>query len=86
MTQLLIPNPYIKYDKNYDILYVYYTPATPAYDDEDFPGVIIRRSMIDERIVGVQIFDYSSHSIEFLRKALPFLDLDKIAGFVRATQ
>lgn len=78
MPRVIIPNQQVKYDEKNDILHVYFLPSTSSYDDEDYPGIIIRRSMVDERITGVIIMDYSKQDRDTLKRLLPFLDIDRI--------
>lgn len=63
-----------KYDQTHDVLHVYFPPTAPSYDDEVYPGIVIRKSMHDERITGITILGLQKFSMDLLRVILPFLD------------
>ena len=67
-----------QYDRDHGIMHVTFLPYSSSWDDEEFPGVIIRRAMSDERITGVRIIGYSRKSRDFLAAALPWLDIDAL--------
>lgn len=74
----MIPKPNVswKYDKHHDVLHVFVADEPPCsgyYGDEVFPGVVIERAELDDRIIGVIIFDYSQKNIALLTNVVPFL-------------
>ena len=71
MTQVIISKTDTKYDARHDILHVYLSPLELSIDDEDFPGIVVRRSIIDDHITGFVIMDYSKRNPELLRVVLP---------------
>ena len=78
MTRVLIKSQQAKYDSRHDVLHVVFQPIESSFEDEDFPGVIIRRSIINDRITGIVILDYSKRSKNSLRSFLPHYDFNKI--------
>ena len=78
MTRVRIKGQQTKYDSRHDVLHVVFRPIVSSIEDEDFPGIIIRRSVTDERITGIVIMDYSKRSRDSLRTFLPNYDFDKI--------
>lgn len=78
MTRVRIKGQQAKYDSRHDVLHVVFKPVDSSFEDEDFPGIIIRRSINDERITGIVIMDYSKRSRDSLRSFLPHYDFDKI--------
>ena len=46
------------YDKEFDILYVRLTPYPASYGDEDDNGVVTLRSIADDSISGMIIYDF----------------------------
>ena len=62
-----------KYDEDHDVLHVFFPPFAPSFDDEEYPGVIIKRSAIDERITGITILDFKKNK-EIAKKILPQFD------------
>lgn len=78
MTRVRINGQQAKYDSRHDVLHVVFQPIVSSFEDEDFPGIIVRRSIIDERITGIVILDYSKRSKDSLRTFLPHYDFDKI--------
>jgi len=47
----------INYDSKYDILYIATKNNRPAIGEEPIDGVIIRRAIDNNKIIGVTIFD-----------------------------
>lgn len=84
MTRMMIQNPQIRYDRGNDVMHVYFPPSAPSYDDEDYPGIVVRRSMTDERITGVTLLSYSRISRDVLTVVLPFLDLGALESAIKA--
>lgn len=59
MTRVKISDNQIKYDQSHDVLHVFFYPEYLTTDDEEFPGILIRRSIKDEqRIAGLTIMDF----------------------------
>jgi hypothetical protein len=52
-----------KYDDEHDVLHIFFPPYAPSYDDEEYPGIIIKRSVTDERITGFVIIDYKKNKV-----------------------
>lgn len=71
MTRVVVNKTNTRYDARHDILHVYLSPSELSVDDEDFPGIVIRRSIRDNRVTGLVIMDYSKQSSKVLRKCLP---------------
>lgn len=71
MTPVRIKNEQIKYDAEHDVLHIFFPPFVPSVDDEEYPGIIIRRSLIDERITGLVILDFSRRNSKELANILP---------------
>jgi len=59
------------YDREYDILYISSKDNRPAIGEEPIDGVVIRRAVDNNEIVGVTIFD--------VKKAITpgFLDVEE---------
>ena len=47
MTRVRINGQQAKYDSRHDVLHVVFQPIVSSFEDEDFPGIIVRRSFID---------------------------------------
>jgi hypothetical protein len=62
-----------KYDSAHDVMHLFFPPMEPSLDDEHYPGVIVRRSAVDDRIVGVVIGDYSKRRHEELKQQIPII-------------
>jgi len=77
MIRVQIKSEQAKYDNQHDVLHVMFPPADLSIDDEDFPGIIVRRSVRDDRITGLTILDFSKRK-EFLKEYLPRYDFSKI--------
>ena len=50
-------NRNVNYDSKYDILYITTKNNRPAVGEEPIDGVVIRRAIDNNEIVGVTIFD-----------------------------
>jgi hypothetical protein len=74
MTQIVISNDNAKYDSRHDVLHVSLAPYRPYYGDEDYPGIVINRSMDDESAIGLTIFDFKKKGKERLVRELPEYD------------
>ena len=61
----------VNYDSKYDILYIATKDNRPAIGEEPIDGVVIRRAIDNNEIVGVTIFD--------VKKAITpgFIDTDE---------
>lgn len=64
-------NIQVKYDADHDVLHIFFPPFVPSFDDEEYPGIIIRRSVTDERITGLTILDFSKRNPQELESLLP---------------
>jgi hypothetical protein len=71
---MLIDKQNAKYDSRHDVLHVFLSPSRPYYGDEDYPGVVINRSIDDESAIGLTIFDFKKKGKEMLAKELPEYD------------
>ncbi|WP_338826306.1 hypothetical protein MTBGP_11140 [Moorella thermoacetica] len=78
MIPVRITNKQVKYDQDHDILHVFFYPEELSVDDEDYPGIVIRRSIKDDRVTGIMIMDYSRRSKDLLRTVLPRYDFKEI--------
>ncbi|MBX6396520.1 MAG: DUF2283 domain-containing protein [Alicyclobacillaceae bacterium] len=78
MIRVHIREDQVRYDADHDVLHVYFPPLDLADDEEDFPGIIIRRSVHDDRIIGLVIMDYSKRDKKFLEAVLPRYDFSDI--------
>lgn len=78
-----LSNLMLNYDKNYDILYVSIGFPVPSYVTEDIDGILIRHSLVGDKLSGVTILDFSQKTKNQLYDAIPFvLDIDKLLEFV----
>jgi len=71
-----IESAYVKYNQGHDTLHIYFPPVESSYDDEIVNGIIIRRSIVDERIIGVTILDLNKYNLKVLSSLLPFVDVE----------
>lgn len=78
MIRVRIQNNQTKYDNSHDILHVLFHPDHLSIDDEEFPGIVIRRSINDDRVTGIVIMDFSKRNIELLHNLLPRYDFSQI--------
>lgn len=79
MTRVRIKPNQIKYDKSHDVLHVFFLPDFLTIDEEEFPGVLIRRSIKDEEtIAGLTIIDYKQKEKSVLDSILPQYDFTEI--------
>jgi hypothetical protein len=78
MTRVKITEQQVNYDSSHDILHVFFYPEHLSIDDEEFPGIVIRRSVEDERITGLTIMDFSRCNNEVLDNLLPEYDFSTI--------
>ena len=78
MTRVKVIDHIVTYDKRHDVLHVFFYPEHFSIDEEKFPGVIIRRSIEDERITGLTILDYSKRDKKVLDLLLPEYDFSGI--------
>lgn len=78
MSVMLISKYNTKYDERHDVLHVFFPPYALAFDDEDYPGVIIKRAAKDGRIIGLVILDYKKRSKKDLNVILPEFDFSQI--------
>lgn len=76
MIPVKIKDNQVKYDADHDVLHVFFPPYAPSFDDEEYPGVIIRRSLIDERITGLKVLDFIQRDPGELKIILPQYKLD----------
>lgn len=63
----------VNYDRDHDVLYISIGEPVPSYVDDDFDGVLIRRSYQDDVYSGVTILDFSSRDTEKLKLMIPFM-------------
>jgi len=73
MIPLKIPIRVADYDRRHDVLHVHFAGALHVSDDEDFPGIYVRRAMPDDRIVGIMVMDFCRRR-QFVEQALGFVD------------
>lgn len=74
----------MSYDNKHDVLYVSIGKPQPSYCDNDINGVLIRRSIVNNRYSGVTIMDFSRKSKDQLKTIIPFkIDLDKLYSGIR---
>lgn len=80
MTRVKIKESQIKYDKSHDVLHVFFLPEFLTIDDEEYPGILIRRSIKNEGVVaGLTILDFSKIKQQnVLDVVLPQYDFDEI--------
>lgn len=78
MSRVPITSNQIKYDADHDILHVFFSPMVLSEDDEEFPGIVIRRSVSDDRITGLVIMDFTRRRKDFLESVLPRYDFSQI--------
>lgn len=64
MTKPTAPYPILNYDDKFDVMYVYLKDvATYADQDENNPGLYIKKSEEDDSIAGFIIFEYKHDNI-----------------------
>lgn len=78
MTRAQIKHHKIKYDQRHDVLHVYLHPSILSVDEEEYPGVVIRRSVKDEQITGFMIMDYQKKDPVLLENLLPNFDFSDV--------
>ncbi len=76
MTRLAATNAKANYDDRHDVLHVFIRPMSPSFDDEDYPGIVVRRAMQDGRVTGVTVLDFFRRPKWELAQRLPFVDPD----------
>lgn len=77
MTRVQIRNENVRYDADHDVLHVFFDFDGYLVDDEDFPGVFVRRSIEDNQVAGFIILDYKKRK-DILSKLLPDYDFSSI--------
>jgi DNA repair photolyase len=80
MTHVKVTKNNAKYDSRHDVLHVFLAPSRPYYDDEDFPGIIIKRAEDDASTVGLTILDFTKRDSAQLSYALPGYDFTVFKG------
>ncbi len=60
------------YDKSGDVLYAFIGESTPAISEETSNGVLIRRDIKTNEIVGFTIVNYSRKKKRGQLKAIPY--------------
>lgn len=79
MTRVKIQPNQIKYDKSHDVLHVFFLPDFLTVDEEEFPGVLVRRSIKDEETVaGLTILDFNRKKRFGLESILPQYDFTEV--------
>ncbi|OCA87801.1 hypothetical protein A8F94_08130 [Bacillus sp. FJAT-27225] len=79
MTRVKIKPYQAKYDKSHDVLHVFFFLDFLTVDEEEFPGVLIRKSIRDEEtIAGLTILDYNERTADALNNILPQYDFTEI--------
>lgn len=68
----------VKYDQRHDVMHVFLSTGEPAFDDEDYPGIIIRRSMKNDKVIGITILDFSKRTKAELGRSLPKYDFSGV--------
>ena len=63
-------------DDRHDVLHVFARPISPSFDDEDYPGIVVRRAVQDGHVTGVTVLDFSRRPKWELAQPLPFVDPD----------
>lgn len=72
MIPVQINDGQMNYDQEHDILHVFFHPEELSVDEEDYPGIVIRRSIKDDHITGIMIMGYSGRSKELLQAIFPW--------------
>lgn len=82
MTRIMIKPNQIKYDSSHDVLHVFFLPDFLTIDEEEYPGILIRRSIKDEEsIAGITILDYKKRkNSDVLDSFLPQYDFAEIVA------
>ena len=78
MTLVGIDPRNVNYDSDHDVLHVFFPPFDYSVDDEDFPDIIIKRSLANERVTGLVIINFSKQKNEYLKQVLPRYDFEEI--------
>lgn len=73
-----ITDEQIKYDDNHDVLHVYFHPVGFSTDDEEYPGIVIRRAVNDNHVTGLVIMDFSKRDKNSLEQLLPTYDFSQL--------
>lgn len=79
MTLVKINKQDTKYDMSHDVLHVFFPPFDYSFDDEEYPGIIIKRSTKDDRVTGLIILEFSKRSRKELLSKLPRYDFSEVA-------
>lgn len=79
MTRVLLSSQQFKYDDRHDVLHVYLNPSALSVDEEEFPGVVIRRSVQDDQITGFVIMDFQKRDKKLLETLIPRFDFKDIS-------
>jgi len=83
MIRVPLQNNQAKYDARHDVLHVYLYPSRLSFDDELFPGIVVRRDIDDEDVItGLTILDYSKRNPQTLESMLPLFDFTTLGNIV----
>lgn len=64
-----------RYDSGHDILYVLIGAPEPSSYSEDYPGILVRYSEVQNDVKGVTVMSFSRTDPEILRRHVP-IDID----------
>lgn len=81
MERLPIKKDNIRYDEEHDVLHVHFRPYSFSEDEEELPGVIVRRSIKNPlEIISIVIFDFAKrrYTIELLQHKFPEYDFSTL--------
>lgn len=68
-----------KYDREHDVLHLYFGAPTVSYGDEPYPGIFIKYADLDNAITGAVILDFQKSTPELINKYLPIkIEFDEI--------
>lgn len=62
----------INYDQKYDILYIFISPPSIAYEEEIKPGVFLRKDDDTDEVIGATISGYKNMNKSTLDDIIPF--------------
>lgn len=61
----------LNYDKEHDILYIYFGEPRISYDEEMAPGIFVRYSEKDDAVTGLIVMDYKKKNKHNIQKHIP---------------
>jgi hypothetical protein len=60
-----------RYDRDHDVLHLYFGSPTISYGDEPSPGIFIKYADSDDSVTGAVILDFRKSDPALINKYLP---------------